>query len=189
MFNEIVAIFQRGGCTISKNRNTHKGAAAPQHPADHGDRGVQGSSGSCSANGPRRCRIFAKYYCSVRVCAMGHTCGLTSGEDIPCPDLRLRSGRNTSFRWIFRSWKSSGPTFVSTCSVHRFYCRQTCIDQDLGPTSGYHRQWPKDGEEREIRSFYSSTSSRPQSGVHVAVKSVHKGYHPYSQHCPDQAGL
>ena len=113
----------------------------------------------------------------------------TSGEEIPCPDLRLRSGRNTSFRWIFRSWKSSGPTFVSTCSEHRFYCRQTCIDQDLGPTSGYHRQWPKDGEEREIRSFYSSTSSRPQSGVHVAVKSVHKGYHPYSQHCPDQAGL
>ena len=48
----------------------------------------------------------------------------TSGEEIPCPDLSLRSGRNTSFRWIFRSWKLSEPTFVSTCSVHRSYCRR-----------------------------------------------------------------
>ena len=48
----------------------------------------------------------------------------TPEEEIPCPDLSLRSGRNTPFRWIFRSWKSSEPTFVSTCSVHRSYCRR-----------------------------------------------------------------
>ena len=29
----------------------------------------------------------------------------TFGEEILCPDLRLRSGRNTPFWWIFRSWK------------------------------------------------------------------------------------
>ena len=45
----------------------------------------------------------------------------TSGEEIPCPDLSLRWGRNTVFRWIFRSWHLSEPTFVSTCSVHRSY--------------------------------------------------------------------
>ena len=48
----------------------------------------------------------------------------TSGEQIPCPDLSLRSGRKNLGRWIFRSWKLSGPTFVSTCSVHRSYCRR-----------------------------------------------------------------
>ena len=47
-----------------------------------------------------------------------------SGEEIPRPDLSLRLGRNTPFRWIFRSWKLSEPTFVSTCSVHRSYCRR-----------------------------------------------------------------
>ena len=31
---------------------------------------------------------------------------------IPCPDLSLRSGRNTLFRWIFRSSILAGPTFV-----------------------------------------------------------------------------
>ena len=48
----------------------------------------------------------------------------TSEEEIPCPYLSLRSGRNTPFQWIFRSWKLSEPTFVSTCSVHRSYCRR-----------------------------------------------------------------
>ena len=42
----------------------------------------------------------------------------TSGEEIPCLDLSLRSGRNTPFRWVFRSSKLSESTFVSTCSVH-----------------------------------------------------------------------
>ena len=46
---------------ISKSRNTNKRAAAPQHATtNHGDRGARGSSGSCSANGPGGCRIFAK---------------------------------------------------------------------------------------------------------------------------------
>ena len=120
--------FCGGGCTIPKTRNTHKCAAAPQHATDHGDRGARGSSGSCSVNCPGGCRIFANYCYSVRVCARGQICGLTlettSGEEIPCLDLRLRSGRNTHFRRIFRSWKLSEPTFVSTCSVHRSHGRR-----------------------------------------------------------------
>ena len=47
-----------------------------------------------------------------------------SGEEIPRPDLSLGSGRNTPFRWIFRPWELSEPTFVSTRSVHRSYCRR-----------------------------------------------------------------
>ena len=46
------------------------------------------------------------------------------GEEVTYPDFSLRSGRNIPFRWIFRSWKLSEPTFVSTCSVHRSYCRR-----------------------------------------------------------------
>ena len=38
MFDIFVGVFQRGGCTISTSRNTHKRAAAPQHANDHGDR-------------------------------------------------------------------------------------------------------------------------------------------------------
>ena len=66
----------------------------------------------------------------------------TSGEEISCPDLSLRSGRNTFFLWIFRSWKLLEPTFVSTCNVHISYCGKSCINQDLWPTLGYHKQWP-----------------------------------------------
>ena len=40
------------------------------------------------------------------------------------PGLSLRSGRNTFFRWICRSWKLSEPTFVSKFSVHRSYVRR-----------------------------------------------------------------
>ena len=46
----------------------------------------------------------------------------TSGEEIPRAILRL--GRNTAFRWVFRSWKLSEPILVSTCSVHISYCRR-----------------------------------------------------------------
>ena len=76
-------IFQRSGCTISKFRNTHKRAAAPQHATDHGDPGARGSSGSRSANGAGGCRIFAKYTCPVRVCARGQTCGLAYDHGKP----------------------------------------------------------------------------------------------------------
>ena len=48
----------------------------------------------------------------------------TCGEETPCPDLSLRFGQNTHFRWIFRSWKLSELTFVSTCIVPRSYCRR-----------------------------------------------------------------
>ena len=124
MFNIFVGIFQRGGRTISKSRNAHQRAAAPQHATDHGDRGARGSSGSCSANGPGGCRIFANYRCSVRVCARGRNLRpnleTTPGEEITCPDLSLRLGRNTPFR----PWKWREPPFVSTCSVQRSYCRR-----------------------------------------------------------------
>ena len=44
MFDTFVGIFWRGGCTISKSRNTHKRAAAPQDATDNGDRGAQKNS-------------------------------------------------------------------------------------------------------------------------------------------------
>ena len=57
---------------------------APQrhNATDHGDGGAPGSSGSCSANGPGGCRVFANYCCSVRVCARGQICGLTSRQHL-----------------------------------------------------------------------------------------------------------
>ena len=120
--------FSEGLLYDSKIRHTHKRTASPQHATDHGDRGARGSSGSCSANGRWGCRIFANYCYSVRGCARGANLRpnleTTSGEEMPCPYLSLRSGRNTPFRWIFRSWKLSEPTFVSTCSVHRSHFRR-----------------------------------------------------------------
>ena len=146
MSNKFFGIFQRGGrtSTISKSRNTHKRAAAPQHATGHGDRGAREGQ-VAAAPQMAHCRIFANYFCPVRVSSRGQNCGLkletTSGKEIPCPDLSLRSGRNTPFPWIFRPWKLSEPTFVSTCSsVHG---GESCIDQDLWPTSGYHKQWPE----------------------------------------------
>ena len=46
-------------------------------------------------------------------------CGLTSRQHLEKTYLVP-----TPFRWIIRSWKLSEPTFVSTCSVHRSYCRR-----------------------------------------------------------------
>ena len=76
---------------------------------------------------PRGLPHLCKLRCSVRVCARANlrpNLETKSGE-VPCLALRLRSGRSTPFRWIFRSWKLSEPTFVSTCSVRRsYYCRR-----------------------------------------------------------------
>ena len=101
--NIFVGIFQRGGCTISKSRSTHKRAAAPQHATDHGDLGARGSSGSCSANGPGGCRIFANYFCSVRVCARGQICasGLTSRQHLEINTLP-RSQPESETRYFSR---------------------------------------------------------------------------------------
>ena len=66
----------------AESRNKHKRAATPQHATDHDNRGARRSSGSCSANGPGGCRIFANYCCSVRVCARGQICGLTSRQHL-----------------------------------------------------------------------------------------------------------
>ena len=64
-------------------------------------------------------RAFLMFCACVRAGAnLPPTLETTSGEETPCPDLR----DEPPFRWIFRSWKLSEPTFVSTCSVHRSYC-------------------------------------------------------------------
>ena len=90
MFKILVDIFWRGGCTISKSRNTQTRLSTTTRYR-HGDRGARGSSGICPANGPGGCRIFTNY-CSVRVCAGANlrppNLDTTSGEEIPCPDLR-----------------------------------------------------------------------------------------------------
>ena len=83
----------------AKYTQTRRSATTRYRPK--GDRGARGSSGSCSANGPGGCRIFASYCCSVRVRARGQLCGLTSRQHLKkkylaaCPDRSLRSGRNT----------------------------------------------------------------------------------------------
>ena len=74
--------FFRGVVVRFRKAETHKRAAAPQHAADHGDRGARGPSRSCSANGPRGCRIFANYCCSVRLFARGQICRLTSRQHL-----------------------------------------------------------------------------------------------------------
>ena len=65
----------------------------------------------------------------------------TSGEEIPCPDLSLRSGRN------------GGSSDIGNCqnqnsSPHAVYTDLTlgesCRDQDLLSTPRYHKQWPND---------------------------------------------
>ena len=100
-----LAFFRGVNCAISKSRNAHKRAAAPQHATNHGDRGARGPSGSCSANSPGGCRIFANYCCSVRVSARGANLRpnleTTSGEEIPCPDLRLDRDETHPFSVYF----------------------------------------------------------------------------------------
>ena len=60
-----------------------------------------GSSGSCSANGPGglpHLRELPLFCTCVRAGAkLRPNLETTSGEEIPCPDLRLRSGRNIPF--------------------------------------------------------------------------------------------
>ena len=127
MFNIFVGIFQRGGCTISKNRNTHTRRSATTRYRPWRSRCARVKQ-QLLANGPGGCphlRELLLFCACVRVGAnLRPNLETISGEEIPCPDLSLRSGRNTPFRWIFPSWKLSEPTFVSTCSVHRSYCRR-----------------------------------------------------------------
>ena len=96
----------------------------PQHHntlrANCGDRGERGSSGSCSANGSRGCRIVANNCCSVCLCARGQNWGLTSRQHLG-KNCRLPISAKHPFSADFRSWKLSELTFVSTCSVCRSY--------------------------------------------------------------------
>ena len=147
MFNVFVGIFQRGGCTISKGRNTqtHRSAITRYR---HGDRGARGSTGSCSANGPRGCGIFAKYICSVRVCAMGQIGGLTSRQNlekkylVPISDEIDEIGTKHPFPVDFAILEivrtNTSPLAVCTDLT----LGESCKDQDQGPTLGYHEQWP-----------------------------------------------
>ena len=65
----------------------------------------------------------------------------TCGEEIPCPDLRLRSGRNTPFRCIFRSWKFRTNIRLHIHAVYTdLTLGESCRDRDLWLTSGYHKQ-------------------------------------------------
>ena len=66
----------------SKHTQTHRSTTIRYH----GDRGARGSSGSCSANDPGGCRIFANFCYSVRVCARGQICGLTETQHLEKKD-------------------------------------------------------------------------------------------------------
>ena len=66
-----------------------------------------------------------------------------SGEEIPCPEFSLRSGRNTPCRW-FSDLGNCQNQHSSPHAVHTdLILGEPCIDQDLWPTSGYHKQWPQ----------------------------------------------
>ena len=70
------------------------------------------------------------------VCARGgQICGLTSRQ-------HLESGRNT----LFGGFSDLGNGQKRHSSPHAVYTDLTvgesCIDQDLWPTSGYHKHWP-----------------------------------------------
>ena len=106
---------------FEKPKHTQTRCSA-HHATYHSDRGARGLSGSCLANGPGGCRIFADYCCSVRVCARKQICGLSSRQHL---QKKYLLGTKHPFSVGFQSWKLSEPTFVSTCSVHRYYCRRT----------------------------------------------------------------
>ena len=148
MFNIFVGIFRRGGCTISKSQNTHKRAAAPQHATDHGDRGARGSIGSCSANGPGGSRIFANYCCAVRACARGQICGLTSRQHLEKIYLVPISTLGRDETPLFGGFSDLGNCQNQRSSPQALCTDRTvgesCRNQDLWPTSGYHKQWPEE---------------------------------------------
>ena len=137
MFNIFIGIFQRGNCTISKSRNTHKRAAAPQHAADHSHRIARGSSGSCSANGPGRCHIFANYCCSVRVCARGTICGLTSRQHLEKKYLVPISGTKHPFSVDFPILEICQKQELSPHAVYAdLTVGESCVNQYI---YGLHR--------------------------------------------------
>ena len=132
MFNTFVGMFQRGGCTISKSRNTHKRAVAPQHATDHGDRGARASSGKRQLLG-KWSRELPHLRELLLLCACVRAGGYlrpnletTSGEEI-------RSGRNT----LFRCFSDIGICQNQHPSPHAVYTDLTvgesCIDQDIWP--------------------------------------------------------
>ena len=112
---------------FEKPKHTQKRRSAPQHATDHGDRDARGLKAAAARQCPRGLPHLRELLLLCACMPAGENLRpdleTTSGEEIPCPDLSRR-GRNTPFRWIFRSWKLSEPTFVSTCSVHRSYCRR-----------------------------------------------------------------
>ena len=130
MFNIVVAFFRGVVVRFSKSRNTHKRAAAPQQYATDHIIAIEVREGRAAAarQMAQGAAAFSRIFCCVRAGAnLPPNLETTSGEEISRPDLSLRSGRNTPFRWIFRSWKWSEPTFVSICSVRRSYCSRRIL--------------------------------------------------------------
>ena len=124
--NIFLGILKRGGSMLSKIRNKHQHVQAPQHATDRGDQGSRESSGSCSVNGPGGslggCLIIAKYCCSVRVCARGQLCGLTSRKHLEEKYLVPISGCDIGKKRPFLVGNCQ-TSIVSTCSVYRSFCR------------------------------------------------------------------
>ena len=93
------------------------------------------------------CRIFANYCCSVRVCAPGQICGLTSRQHLEKKFLVLISASDRDETPLFGGFSYIGNCQNPLSSPHAVYTdltiSESCIDQDLWPTSGYHKQWPE----------------------------------------------
>ena len=131
MFNMFVGIFQRGGCTISKSRNTRhtqtrRSATTRYRPWRSRCARVKRQLLRKWPRGLPHLRELLLFCACVRAGANLRPNSTTSGEEMPCPDLRLRSGRNTPFRWIFRSWncqkQHSSPHAVYTYLTVRESC-------------------------------------------------------------------
>ena len=119
-FNIFVGTFPRGSCTISKSRNTQtrRSATTRYRPRRSRCARVKRQLLCKWSKRLRHLRELLLFCACVRAGAiLWPDLETTSWEEIPCPDHSLRSEGNTPFRWIFRSWKLSEPTFISTCSV------------------------------------------------------------------------
>ena len=89
MFDTFVGIFWRGGCTISKPRNTHKGAAERHNTLQ--TMAIEGVKRQLLYKWPRglpHLRELLLLFCACVHAGANSRPNLetTSGEEIPCPD-------------------------------------------------------------------------------------------------------
>ena len=111
---------------VVRFRNTHKRAATPPYARPWRSRCARVKRQLLGKwpKGLPHLRELLLFCACVRAGAnLRPNLETTSGEEIPCRDLSLRSGRKAHFRRFFRSWKLSEPTFVSTCSA-QILCRR-----------------------------------------------------------------